>query len=176
MSVLLAGGGLRTRRLTGPAKPCDIWKSLRRNQVSQEKEPSSLPNLPCPLPPCSCASKFWLTAYYSPSPTRSCQVLKRKPAVAVYRIGDQGLVRNTRLVIIPFLSLQVSPCNERAVLNQMREYTEERMAGYATTIEEDNKVVSADSLLTLLFMNCCSLHLRLPQTGSAVLAFADVWT
>jgi hypothetical protein len=88
----------------------------------------------------------------------------------------QELVLNTCLVLFPFLSLQVSPCNERAVLNQMREYTKERIAGYATTIEEDNKVVSADSLLTPLFMSCCSLHLRLPQTGFAICAFLDVWT
>eukprot|EP00243_Klebsormidium_subtile_P004495 TRINITY_DN18494_c0_g1_i1.p1 TRINITY_DN18494_c0_g1~~TRINITY_DN18494_c0_g1_i1.p1 ORF type:complete len:542 (+),score=174.02 TRINITY_DN18494_c0_g1_i1:279-1904(+) len=38
----------------------------------------------------------------------------------------------------------VSPCNERAVLNQIREYTIERMSGYATTIEEDNKVIGDD--------------------------------
>jgi Rubisco LSMT substrate-binding len=38
--------------------------------------------------------------------------------------------------------LQVSPCVERAVLDQLIGYFESRLAGYPTTLKEDEDLVS----------------------------------
>lgn len=40
--------------------------------------------------------------------------------------------------------LQVSPCMERAVLNQLADYFETRLAGYPTTLSEDEELVNFD--------------------------------
>lgn len=37
--------------------------------------------------------------------------------------------------------LQVSPCTERAVLDQLVGYLESRLAGYPTTLDEDEAMV-----------------------------------
>lgn len=38
--------------------------------------------------------------------------------------------------------VQVSPCNERAVLDQLKAYFSKRLSGYLTTVEQDTVVVS----------------------------------
>lgn len=40
----------------------------------------------------------------------------------------------------------MSPCVERAVLDQLLDYFKERLLGYSTTLMEDNSLVHADSL------------------------------
>lgn len=39
--------------------------------------------------------------------------------------------------------LQVSPCMEHAVLNQLATYFRERLAGYPTTLSEDEALVKS---------------------------------